>query len=99
MRQCYYCRSALDSQVLHKNYLCPSCGSDLTCCRNCNFFNSERKCTEPNSPWIKDRELRNNCSYFEFRIQQVANPDLDTDTDLSEVERAKEAFRALFKTP
>ena len=92
MQQCHYCQTVLESSVLNRNRQCPSCGSDLICCRNCVYFSSKEQCQEPNSPWIGNREAQNNCNYFEFRKNAQKHVDNST-----EVERAKEAFRALFK--
>ena len=99
MWQCYYCRTTLAAELLERNRLCPSCGSDLNCCRNCTHLDASGKCSEPNSPWVSDPEMPNNCPFFEFRDFRPVSPELEPETSLSEVERAKEAFRALFKVP
>lgn len=98
MWQCHYCRTALDADVLRRNRLCPHCGSDLNCCRNCTHHVNS-KCIEPNSPWIANPEIQNACPFFEFRKQRIISQPVDSNEILSEADRAKEAFRALFKNP
>jgi len=97
MGQCYYCRIQISVEVQNKNRLCPSCGSDLHCCRNCRYFdeNLSSKCKEPDSEWVSDRDLQNSCPYFEFATTTQISPDaLEV---LSEAEKAKAAFKALFR--
>ncbi|NQW45792.1 MAG: hypothetical protein HQ462_10370 [Deltaproteobacteria bacterium] len=101
MRQCHYCRAAISSEVQKRNRLCSNCGSDLHSCRNCAFFdeNLSSKCKEPESPWIQDRGTQNNCSFFEFLSTPVATNSSQTIESTSESERAKKAFKALFRNP
>ncbi len=102
MWRCHYCRVTLSLEVQRKNRLCPNCNSDLHACRNCIHFDESitAKCKEPHSEWVSDRVAQNNCTFFEFRPEQT---DLDLEASAadatSEAERAKEAFRALFRTP
>ena len=70
MWQCHYCRLPLQLEVLRKNRLCPNCGSDIHCCKNCVHYKDENlssKCQEPNSPSVRDRASQNGCEFFEFR--------------------------------
>lgn len=99
MWQCHYCRLALSLDVQKKNRLCPNCGSDIHCCRNCIHFDedSTEKCKEPNSPWVRDRATQNSCPFFEFRPAAEAKQKKEAANADSEAERAKEAFRALFR--
>jgi len=97
MGHCHYCRSPLSIEVQAKNRLCPNCGSDLHCCQNCQFYdeNLTSKCKEPNSDWVADRAAQNSCSLFEFN--QLQNLPVDSLDALSEAEKAKKAFQALFR--
>lgn len=97
MGRCYYCRETISVEVQKKNRLCPSCGSDLHCCRNCRYFdeNLASKCKEPDSEWFSDRTLQNSCVYFEFLASTDAPP--ESLEALSEAEKAKAAFKALFR--
>lgn len=54
---------------------------------------------EPNSPWINDRESENHCPYFEYRKTKSGGSGEQSILDGTEVEKAKQAFKALFKTP
>ncbi len=102
MWQCHYCRVPLSKEVQKRNRLCPSCGSDLHACRNCQHYDEtlSSKCKEPNSPWIADRATQNSCEFFEFRAIPSSPTTGDGAPDApSEAERAKEAFRALFRNP
>jgi len=100
MWQCYYCQQELSVEVQKKNRLCPSCNSDLHCCKNCTHYDEAQstQCKEPESPWVRDRSGQNNCPYFEFstpaqsRSQDVISAEIAT-----EAEKAKEAFKALFR--
>ena len=104
MWQCHYCRASLSAEVQGKNRLCPQCGSDLHSCKNCVHFDPAlgSKCKEPDSPWISDRDSQNTCTYFEWtmtRMPQGALRHLSETTEyISEVEKAKQAFRALFRS-
>ena len=95
MWHCYYCRTPLPVSVQKRNRLCPSCGSDIHCCKNCAQYdeNASAKCKEPHSPWLRDRSTQNTCPYFEFKSANQATEDRAQ----VEAERAKEAFKALFR--
>lgn len=99
MWHCHYCRTSLSLEVQKKNRLCPNCGSDIHCCRNCVLYDEalSSKCKEPESPWIRDRSVLNTCPYFEFNGQNPSQPQAEAIEITSEAERAKEAFRALFR--
>lgn len=101
MWQCHYCRLPLKQDVVRRNRLCPSCGSDLHCCKNCVHYdeNVTAKCREPHHEWVSDRTRVNNCHYFEFKRICETTAANGNDDMTSEAERAKEAFRALFRTP
>ncbi|MFM8268582.1 MAG: hypothetical protein ACKN9V_00185, partial [Pseudomonadota bacterium] len=90
-------RSPLTIEVQNKNRLCPNCGSDLQCCKNCHHYdeNLTSKCKEPNSEWISDRSSLNSCTFFEFL--KTGEIPMDSLEILSEAEKAKKAFRALFR--
>ncbi len=95
MYHCHYCLTEISFLVLRKNRLCPKCGSDLHCCKNCMHYDENiiSKCNEPNSPWVKDKVSQNNCVYFEFRVTNDSIPSSNL-----EAEKAKRAFKALFKS-
>ncbi len=97
MGQCHYCRNALPVAVQQKNRLCPNCASDIHCCRNCVHYdeNLSSKCREPESPWVRDRAHTNSCPYFEFVGAHVSPA--PEDPNQVEADRAKAAFKALFR--
>ena len=101
MWQCHYCRVPLSAEVMKKNRLCPNCNSEFHACKNCVHYdeNLSSKCNEPNSPWISDRAGLNDCEWFEFKTVGSMKPGSHQDEVVSEAERAKEAFRALFRNP
>ncbi len=97
MGRCHYCRNPLPVTVQQKNQLCPSCASDIHCCRNCVHYddNLTAKCREPDSPWVRDRASTNTCPFFEF--QGAAVTAVPEDAKDREAEQAKAAFKALFR--
>lgn len=97
--ECHYCHHPLSIEVQSRNRMCPNCGSDIHACRNCHHYdeNLSSKCQEPNSPWIRDRSSVNTCPYFEFRVISSAGTTPREEGFLSEAEKAKEAFKALFR--
>ena len=99
MWRCHYCREPLSQEVQRKNRLCPNCGSDLHCCRNCVHYDEKTAggCREPHGPWVADRATQNDCEYFEFRAEG-AQDNLGAPDSTTEAEQAKQAFRALFRT-
>src|SRR5262249_35074333 len=101
MWQCYYCRAPLSLDVQRRNRLCPQCGSDIHCCKNCIHYdeNLTSKCREQESPWVRDRGAQNNCSFFEFSSTSSPAKESSQKENATEAERAKEAFRALFRNP
>ena len=100
--RCHYCQTSLSAQIVTKNRLCPTCGSDLHACKNCHFYNEDlsSKCSEPDSPWVRDRGSFNECTYCDFRTLDPKAGLSEKSAELaSEAEKAKAAFRALFRTP
>lgn len=95
MGSCHYCKTAVPAEVLRRHRLCPQCGSDLHCCRNCAHFAPTQTtgCREPESPWVADRNAENGCAWFEFRADDGAPPEPDS----TAADQAKRAFRALFR--
>lgn len=96
---CHYCRTAVSADVLRRHRLCPQCGSDLHCCRNCEHFDpaSATPCREPDSPWVANRETENQCGYFEFRRGAPTEAPSRSPEEANQAEIAKRAFAALFR--
>lgn len=99
MWHCHYCRLPLSIEMQQKHQLCPGCGSDIHSCKNCINYDeaSTSLCREPNSPWVADRTTTNQCPFFEFRPTAAAAAPGAQEKSNTEAEKAKEAFRALFR--
>jgi predicted RNA-binding Zn-ribbon protein involved in translation (DUF1610 family) len=100
MWRCHYCRLSLSVDTQLKHQACPGCGSDIHSCKNCTHYDESTsdKCREPNSPWVSDRNTANECPFFEFRATAENQPaTASQDKANTEAEKAKEAFRALFR--
>ena len=54
------------NRVLRRD-TCPKCGSDLHCCRNCQFYDPDKRhqCAEIQAGWVRDKESANYCDYFQ----------------------------------
>jgi hypothetical protein len=99
MWHCHYCRLPLSIDMQRKHQLCPGCGSDIHSCKNCVNFDEKQssQCREPNSPWVGDRVATNECPFFEFRSTPAPGSHSDQDASNTEAEKAKQAFKALFR--
>lgn len=99
MGSCHYCKTAVSAEVLRRHRLCPQCGSDLRCCKNCEHFapGTTTQCREPESPWVGDRQAENDCSYFEFHRRATTAEAAAAGDDGTAAEQAKRAFEALFR--
>jgi len=91
---CFHCQKALtlDGKVFRKDQ-CPHCGSDLHCCRNCEFYDeyAHNRCREPQAEYVSDRERANFCEYFRFRSSEGNRAKSDAK------EKAKAQWEALFR--
>lgn len=98
MWRCHYCRLSLSVDTQRKHTSCPGCGSDIHSCKNCSNYDESlsHPCREANSPWISDRISANECPFFEFRASTPGPATAAADKN-TEAEKAKEAFRALFR--
>ena len=94
MSQCFNCGSkfTLDpNSIIGRRDECDSCGQDIRCCRNCQFYdrNSYNECRESSASRVVEKDKSNFCDFF-----QLAK-------DGNEIEQEKEsalsAAEALFK--
>jgi hypothetical protein len=70
MKRCHRCQNELSiADRVGRAETCPSCGSDLRCCRNCTFYDvgSYNQCREPQAERVIEKERSNFCDYFFFR--------------------------------
>ena len=66
---CYSCGKAVEKEsMIGRQDICPSCRSDLHCCRNCRLFDeyAQNHCRETSAEWVSDREKNNFCDFFTF---------------------------------
>lgn len=47
---------------------CSMCGTDLHCCRNCDFYSPQasNECREPQADRVVEKNRANFCDYFRF---------------------------------
>ena len=89
---CHACRMEIEFEVkMQRTDLCPHCGKDLHCCKNCKYWDpsAHNQCLEHVAEYIPDREKTNFCTFFEFRAGEPG--------DDSEVVKAKTKLDNLFK--
>ena len=69
MKRCHRCRKELGiADRVGRAETCPSCGTDLRCCRNCAFYDagSYNQCRETQAERVLEKERGNFCDYFSF---------------------------------
>jgi hypothetical protein len=96
MKVCHHCGKALSMEGRpQRTDACPTCYSDLKCCRNCRFFDpgANNQCAEPQAEWCPDKDKANFCEYFEFRETAGAG----TAGPGAEPDDARAAFAKLFR--
>jgi len=88
---CYFCGAEVEfpDKIFSKD-TCPKCKRDLHACVQCRFYEPEaaNQCREPMAEFVRDREKRNNCTYFEFAGRRQAD---------SRAEDARSRLEELFK--
>jgi len=73
--------------------VCPSCGADLRCCRNCGFYDpgAYNQCREPQAWRVLEKDRSNFCDYFRFRESSSGRVQKDGRSS------ARDKLEALFK--
>ncbi|MBT4762025.1 MAG: hypothetical protein HOO06_10040 [Bdellovibrionaceae bacterium] len=64
---CFHCGNRVEiPKEFARREECPSCGWDVQCCKNCEFFDvsSYNECREPSAEVEKEKERANYCDYF-----------------------------------
>ena len=67
--KCYFCGADIElSDKIFQKDTCESCKRDLHSCVQCKFYDirASNQCREPLSDFVRDKEKRNICGYFEF---------------------------------
>ena len=93
--RCVFCSKEINiDSPIGRNDVCPACGHDLRCCKNCNFYDpgAYNECREVMAERIIDKERANFCDYFKPRGD---SKQLSGESD--KVKEAKKALEALFK--
>jgi hypothetical protein len=93
--RCHYCGTEIKIEgFISRSEECPSCSSDVHCCRNCVNYDTaaHNRCREPQAEWVSDREKANFCDYFTPNKMKAAAGQTG-----SVVEEARSAFEKLFK--
>jgi hypothetical protein len=94
MKICFRCGKeiALESKPGRKD-VCPSCCADLSCCRNCGFYDpgAYNQCREPQAERVLEKDRSNFCDYFRFRDSPAAGSPKESRGS------ARDKLQALFK--
>ena len=64
---CWSCGTTTDfMRKFGRTEECPSCYADLSCCKNCKFYDEmvSGKCTETQAEYVGNKEKANFCDYF-----------------------------------
>lgn len=90
---CWKCNKEIDIQSVYRNSECPSCKTDLHCCKQCKFYSTQSHldCKENISEPVIDKEKSNFCEYFSVKLDG-----LNVNIDKEKAKAAKDAFNALF---
>jgi predicted RNA-binding Zn-ribbon protein involved in translation (DUF1610 family) len=92
--KCARCGHEIQQMTIVADSTCPSCGSALHSCSNCNFFDtgSRFECKKPIDKRVESKTKANDCGFFKakgVRNLKAAQPEKTVD--------ARSAFDALFK--
>ncbi len=69
MGVCHSCRKEISvPRIIGRRDMCPVCGDDLRCCRNCRFYDERayNQCRESQAERVLEKERSNFCDYFVF---------------------------------
>ena len=81
---CWKCGAAWEgASQPGRSDVCPRCGFDLRCCKNCEFHDPRyhNECRIPDTELIKDRERSNFCDQFKFAPLGVARKKAEAGDD------------------
>lgn len=67
--RCFNCSTALPPDV-DFNGVCPKCGAELHCCKQCNYFDPSTRfqCAKPIPVRIAVKDKANECALFKPRV-------------------------------
>jgi hypothetical protein len=95
MMRCWNCGTLIEASSeplkIGKSENCPDCDSDLHVCKNCRFYDraSYNECKETQAEWVREKEKRNYCDYFEPNTVSTSKSD--------KAKNARSTFDRLFK--
>jgi hypothetical protein len=93
MKTCHACHKELSEDLkAGRKDECPSCGADLRCCLNCEFYDRAvaKQCRETITELVREKEKANFCDYFVFAKNRIAAADAAS-------AQARKALDDLFK--
>jgi hypothetical protein len=91
---CWKCGKPIDTtETIYRNTLCPECGADIHCCRNCKYYSpgAHYDCLETVQELVVDKEKANFCDSFSARSDFSAEG-----KNSGEAKKARDAFNSLF---
>ncbi|MCZ7647347.1 MAG: hypothetical protein M5U26_19165 [Planctomycetota bacterium] len=74
MGACYKCGEPfLSDAAVPVDAVCQKCSSWLHACANCLHYDeyAKNKCREARAPFVFDRQGKNECAYFRFKIKPL----------------------------
>jgi hypothetical protein len=92
---CWKCGKQIDStETIYRDSVCPECGADLHCCRNCRFYEpgAHFDCHETVEELVTDKEESNFCANFSPKTDFSPAGGKNGD----DAKKARDAFNSLF---
>jgi len=96
MSHCFSCQKELNVEgQIGRRDECPSCGADLHCCRNCEFYDPQayNECREPVADRVKEKDRSNFCDWFKLgdhKAQEEADKVAEAKRKLAELFKKRE---------
>ncbi len=80
---CQVCGEKIDIDYVGRDSVCPSCGSYLHSCIQCEFYDpyAHNQCREPSAEFVADKEASNFCEYFKPKKTPPGNKRKKVDPD------------------
>jgi hypothetical protein len=78
MRTCHACKKEVPGNAATgRREDCPTCGADLRCCLNCQFYDAAvaKQCRETVAELVREKAKANFCDYFVFMEGRKAAQD------------------------
>lgn len=95
---CWKCgKETKISGLVSRSDVCPNCGADIRCCKNCVFYElgAHFDCHETVDELVADKERSNFCDYFKLQCNgNLASNNSRANRKKSE--ESKNAFNSLF---